>query len=94
MPLENWHTVTVEVAERLTAELQREIAPGHVLAGRRATVVRRCSGCDDVLFRMDDDVFAVVHLTWSRKREGPPWPRTVVLPTFVALESFVDSHEH
>lgn len=47
MPLEAWHTVTPEVADRLIAELQGEIGPGHVLAGRSATVVRRCSGCDD-----------------------------------------------
>jgi hypothetical protein len=94
MPLEAWHTVTAEVAGRLTAELQREIAPGHVLAGRSATVVRRCSGCDDVIVRVDNDAFAVVHLTWTGREESLPWPRTVTLPTFLALESYVDSHDH
>jgi hypothetical protein len=94
MPLDAWRTVTAEEADRLTAELQREIGAGHVLAGRRATVVRRCSGCDDVIFRVDDDAFAVVHLTWSGREESQPWPRTVTLPSFLALESYVDSHQH
>jgi hypothetical protein len=94
MPLEAWHTVTPEVGDRLLAELQREIGPGHVLAGRSATVVRRCSSCDDVIFRIDNDAFAVVHLTWSGREERQPWPMTVTLPSFLALESYVDSHEH
>jgi hypothetical protein len=94
MPLEAWHTVTGSEAEKLTAELRREIAADHVLAGRTATVVRRCSGCDDVIFRLDGDVFAVVHLTWSGRREPAPWPRTAILSTFLAVESFVDSHDH
>jgi hypothetical protein len=94
MPLEAWHTVTPEVADALIAELQREIGPDHVLTGRNATVVRRCSGCDDVIFRIGNDVFAVVHLTWSGREERQPWPRTVTLPSFLAIESYVDSHEH
>jgi hypothetical protein len=94
MPLEAWHTVTPEVADRLIAELQREIGPGHDLAGRSVAVVRRCSGCDDVIFRIDDDAFAVVHLTWTGRKERQPGPRTVTFPSFLALESYVDSHEH
>ncbi len=94
MTLEAWHTVTPEVADRLIAELQREIGPGHVLAGRGVAVIRRCSGCDDVIFRVDDDAFAVVHLTYSGREERQPWPRTVTFPSFLALESYVDSHEH
>jgi hypothetical protein len=94
MPLEAWCTVSDEEADGLSAELQREIAPGHVLAAKRAAVVRRCSGCDDVILRVDDTAFAVVHLTRSGREEREPWPWTVILPSFVALESYVDSHEH
>jgi hypothetical protein len=79
MSLEAWRTVTAEEADRLIAELQREIGAGHVLAGRRATVVRRCSGCDDVIYRVEDEAFAVVHLTWIGREERQPWPRTVIL---------------
>lgn len=94
MPIEAWLTVTADAAENLVAELRREAGPGHVLAGRSVTVVRRCPGCDDVLLRVDDDVFAVVHLTWGGRQEREPWPRTVILPTFLAAESYVDAHEH
>jgi hypothetical protein len=94
MPLEAWRTVTAEEAGQLIAELRLEIAPGHPLAGRSATVVRRCSGCDEVLFRVDEDAFVVVHLTWGGRQERGAWPRTVVLPSFLAVESYIDTHQH
>ena len=94
MALEGWHTVSKQEADLLLAEMRREIPSGHVLTGRRASVVRRCSGCDDVIFRVDDETFTVVHLTWSGREERDPFPKTVVLASFLAVESYVDSHEH
>lgn len=41
-----------------------------------------------------DRGFAIVHLTWSRKPEQPPWPKVDLLPTYLALESLLDHHEH
>lgn len=94
MPIETWNNVTVQEAEKVGAELRGEVARDHVLASRNATAVRRCSGCDDVLFRIDGDVFAVVHLAWSGTQEPDSWPRTVLLPSFLAVESYIDSHNH
>lgn len=86
----NWR-----LRRRITAECRRELASGHELHGRVKTAVARCSACDDVVFRLRGDAgFAQVHLTWSRREEPPPWPRTVVLPSFLALESAMDHHEH
>lgn len=86
----NWR-----LRRRLVAECQRELAHGHELYGRIQTAVARCSSCDDVVFRLGSDAgFALVHLTWSGREESPPWPQAVVLPTFIALESAMDNHEH
>ena len=86
----NWR-----LRRQLTAECNRELGPGHELHGRIQTAVARCSACDDVVFRLKRDAgFAVVHLTWSARGETPPWPRATVLPTFLALESVMDHHEH
>jgi hypothetical protein len=63
----------------LEAELAREVGRGHPLAGRSAVSVGRRVDCDDVLFFLPDgpQPFAVVHLTWSGRREASPgWPST------------------
>jgi hypothetical protein len=66
------------------SELARELAPGHVLAGRRAVAVGRRADNDDVLFHLPDGpaLLAVVHLTWTGQREWrPAWPHTVLYHT-------------
>ena len=66
-------------APGLEAELAREVGPGHVLAGRRAVAVARRVDNDDVLFHLPDGpaLLAVVHLTWTGRREQKPqWPYT------------------
>lgn len=57
------------------------------------TTVARCGGCDDVLFRLDDESWAIVHLTWTRaSRERAPWPRFTQFGSFIAVEMTVDAH--
>jgi hypothetical protein len=65
-----------EESAALTAELQRELAPGHPLAGLPLRPIARRAGCDDVLFAVEDGSgrVAVVHLTWRGSQEVPPWP--------------------
>jgi hypothetical protein len=90
---EPWFRPDEDLAEQLLTEAIREIKPGHELFGLGLTCVARCSGCDDTLFRCDDDTFAIVHLSWQSD-EQPPWPSTTRLPTFIALELVMDQHEH
>ena len=63
----------------LAVELAREVGRGHPLFGRRAVAVGRRVDCDDVLFWLPDGpaALAVVHLTWTGKRErSAEWPST------------------
>jgi hypothetical protein len=74
-----WHLVEAE-GQGLITELQREVGPRHPLAGVRVIPVARRHDRDDVLFLLpeDGDRLALVHLTWSGKREADPqWPHTV-----------------
>jgi hypothetical protein len=80
-------------ASRLEEEARAEIAVGHELHGRKLTAIARCTGCDDAVFRCDDDTFAVVHLSYTRP-DRPPWPATTRLGSFIALELVMDQHEH
>ncbi len=84
-----WHPVDdAEVQDRLLAEFQRELPVGHVLAGTRPTPIGRRQDCDDVLFALADGRVAIVHLTWSGKRElvpSCPWTQL-----FDSLERFVE----
>ena len=66
-----WYYPTEGQAQGLHAELQRELAPGHLLFGRAVEAFAYRRDRDDVLFRHreEPDRFTVIHLTWIRKRE-------------------------
>lgn len=69
-------------------ELRREIAPGHVLHGRAWTIIGLgVPARDDALLRLEDDVVALVHLTWSGTQEPPFWPMTVVVTSMDELRA-------
>jgi hypothetical protein len=55
----------------LIRELEREVGDRHVLWGPRTRALARRIDADDVLLEIkgDDNGYAVVHLTWSGKRE-------------------------
>jgi len=91
---EPWFRPQPEQALMFEKEAVAEVAPGHELFGLSLRTVAKCVGCDDVVFRAADDTFAIVHLTWSRKQEAPPWPRTTRLGGFIAIEAAMDQHEH
>ena len=80
-----------ESSEALTAELLREVVPGHPLHGRELRVIARALPNDDVVVLVDDEV-AVVHLTWTRRKsERPPLPETTFIGSVEDLESYVES---
>jgi hypothetical protein len=73
--LDPWHSTP----PGLESELEKEISPAHPLFGRGAISVGRTDDRDDVLFFLPDNPLplAVVHLTWTGKREkNPEWPHT------------------
>lgn len=68
------------------AELQREVSSDHPLSGQPVAAVACRYDCDDVLFRFggSPERFAVVHLTWSGKREATrQWPSTELFDTLI-----------
>ena len=91
---EPWLRLEVRQAQAFEREAEQEIAPDHDLHGLGLSAVAKCEGCDDVVIRASDETFAMVHLTWSRKPESPPWPRTKRLGSLLALEAAMDQHEH
>jgi len=72
--LEPWEQLPPDRAAAFEAELQRELSPGHPLHGVTLAALACSHRADDVLFRLDDERVADVHLTLSRKTERPPWP--------------------
>ena len=71
-----WERLEGDKAEWLEKELHLELGQGHVLFDRYVAVVAWFD--DDVLCITDDPEFAyaIVHLTWNRHPEPPPWPST------------------
>jgi hypothetical protein len=86
--LEPWHSVSPERRAQLDAEVARELPPGHVLAGRRLVAAAAHSDRDDVVFEVPGLGYAVVHLTWSGRREkSSESPRAAV---FRSIEEWRD----
>lgn len=76
-----WHDVAddgVGYAAVLEQQLKREVAPGHPLHGIPVEAAGKAEASDDAVFRLLDGSgrVAMVHLTWSRPPETPPWPIT------------------
>lgn len=77
--LEPWHPITdPDLAYALLEEMGRELATDHPLAGVPVVVLGQNNRNDDVLLELKDGSrrFAEVHLTWTGKKERPPWPIT------------------
>ena len=71
LPL-GWYYPDTEDAQRLLAELQRELPPGHILEGVTVDVFAwRKGATDDVLFRhrSQPDRFTIIHLSWIGRTE-------------------------
>lgn len=83
-----WYSVAnnPEQVASMERELARELAVGHPLFGLPMRTVARRQDCDDVLFAIEDGTgrFAVVHLTWIGGTDQPPWPNSVIYPSFEA----------
>lgn len=77
------------LGDEVLCEVPRE---GHPLSGIAVEVMARCAACDEVLVHLGDECFALVHPTWSGRRESPPWPNTVLTDGYVATQVAVDKH--
>jgi hypothetical protein len=67
----------------LTDQLEREINKAHILHGRITKTLAKRQDNDDVLFLVDNEKFAVVHLTWGSQRlTDSQWPTTQLFDTW------------
>lgn len=92
---EPWVVAPADIRPSLETELRAEVADGHPLSGETVTAIARCQTCDDVVFSVEGDHpiwFALVHLTWRRSRELPPWPITEQLE--LPLAQSLRAHTH
>ncbi len=72
--------------EALRSELLREASECHILHGKELKVLAKREDCDHILVSTDEYYF-VVHLTWSGKREKPPYPMTDEFKTIEKLKA-------
>ena len=89
-----WSRLEGDLAGRFEREASLEIAPGHELDGLGLAAIAKCEGCESVVFRLPDETFAIVHLSWIGKPDTPPWPTTTRLGGYIAAEAAMDQHEH
>lgn len=70
------------------AELRRELHPDHELFDEVDRVEAFFAPTDDVIVRLVDGTFSLVHPTWSLKTEFPPYPRSKRLGDAEAASRF------
>ncbi len=71
-----WEQVAPNARQALEAELQREVAPGHLLYSVDVSALARRNDCDDMLFSLNGSTsVAVVHLSYGNNTDIL-WPHT------------------
>jgi hypothetical protein len=81
--------------DALSAQLIREVGPGHPLFKRQLHPIARCVACDDVVFQAHlDGSYLLIHLTWSERTQSVTWPAVRELPTETALDEIAAGHGH
>ena len=83
----NWGVV--EDDNYLLDELSSELTSDHPLYGKARKALARCYSQDDVLFLLNDNSYANVHLTYSKNNIGG-CPSHIVFPD---LQSAIDNIE-
>ena len=73
------HAEARDRSDLLRAELERELTRGHPLHGTALRVVAEAIPQDEVIVETADGRVALVHLTFARRPERPPWPMTTLL---------------
>jgi hypothetical protein len=76
-------------ARVLQAELKAELSSGHPLHGRDCRVVAKALPQDEVV-AVADELVALVHLTWSGRREKPPYPSVEFADSAAAFRELVE----
>lgn len=80
--------------QHFEGELVRELAEGHRLHGVPASAIAACQHCDDVLFEVSVDRYAVVHLSYPKAApDRPPWPDTDLYSDWEAVALYLAEHE-
>lgn len=75
--LEPWDSLCTEPSS-FENELYNEVGEQHILYDKKVIAIGKRYDCDTFLFQVDNSEFhfAVVHLTYSQKREDPKYPKT------------------
>ena len=75
-------------ADRLARELAAELSSGHPLLGQAWTIVAQARPQDEVVVTTDSAVY-LVHLTWTRRPERPPYPRALAFQSAAEFEDAI-----
>ena len=83
----DWMPLGAKSVRLLTRQLKREIPKKeHALSGVKFVIIAKNAAHDDVLLSLpEQDKWAVCHMTWSKRRETPPWPATRVAESLADL---------
>jgi hypothetical protein len=91
--LKPWKVLSAGSAKFFEQELLRELEPHHPLYKLPLRAVAITVESDDVLYRLDDERFVQVHLTY-KPHEQPGWPAFRVFETITEWMTAIMLPEH
>ena len=75
-------------ADGLARELVAELSSGYPLLGQALTIVAQARPQDEVVVTTDSAVY-LVHLTWTRRPERPPYPIALAFRSAAEFEDAI-----
>ena len=77
---------TEDKAQTFSKELERELHEGHSLYGKKYRIIARRYDRDDILLQLENSELAIVHLTWSQKKESSGFPSV----HYLSVQEFIE----
>lgn len=84
----NWSMVPLK-NKTLVEELKREICSDHFLYHKLIWAVAKCDSNDDVLYVTDDEVYYIIHLTYSL-HNADEYPKCKEFTSIGEVKSFLE----
>ena len=71
--------IEIDSKGSLEKELQKEVLESHPLFGQKVKAIAKREDNDDVLFQLENEKIAMVHLTWRSSKElSSKYPRSII----------------
>lgn len=70
-------------------EAEREIGKEHFLYGYSLKAIAKCENSDDVLFKLNNDQYVIIHLTYNTSNSAS-YPKYIIFKNFIEVLEYIE----